>query len=77
MHALAEVSAPRYKPSSRSAEAVDITSNAYGYSRNAPSALEIGETAPDFVLPGPGGQVALRELRQDGEVVIVFYRGHW
>ncbi|NOX50037.1 MAG: hypothetical protein GXP16_05800, partial [Gammaproteobacteria bacterium] len=42
--------APMYKASSKS-PAMDILSNSYGYSSNAPSALEIGHQAPDFSLP--------------------------
>ena len=69
---------PRYKPSSRSAEAVDITTNGYGVSRDAPDALAIGEKAPDFVLPqAGGGEVSLEALRGRGPVALIFYRGHW
>lgn len=69
---------PRYKPSSRSPEPMDIRSNAYGASRSAPDALKIGDHAPDFTLPrAGGGTVSLGAARQDGPVVIVFYRGHW
>jgi hypothetical protein len=35
------------------------------------SALEVGEKAPDFTLPGPGGkQVKLSELTAKGPVVL-------
>ena len=68
---------PFYKPSARAPEAMDITENAYGYSQTAPDALRIGELAPEFDLPGPTGAVKLSSLRAQGEVVIVFYRGHW
>lgn len=69
---------PRYKPSSRAPAAVDIRSNRYGASRSAPNALAIGEQAPDFSAPkAGGGLVSLRQLRKDGDVVIIFYRGHW
>lgn len=68
---------PMYKPSSRS-PAMDILSNSYGYSRDAPSALEIGHQAPDFSLPrAGGGQVSLSVLASHGPVAIIFYRGHW
>ena len=69
---------PRYKPSARSPESIDIRTNAYGASRSAPNALEIGARAPDFIVPrAGGGTVSLRDARQDGPVVIIFYRGHW
>ncbi len=69
---------PRYKPSSRSADAIDITTNGYGASRDAPDALGIGELAPDFVLPqAGGGEVSLEALREKGPVALIFYRGHW
>ncbi len=78
-----EPAVPRYKPSSRAPRPMDITTNAYGYSRNAPDALGIGDRAPDFQLPAaaggnhPGGAVELARLRQQGPVVLIFYRGHW
>ncbi len=69
---------PHYKPSSRSPEPLDITSNAYGFSRNAPDALAIGDRAPDFRVPrAGGGEVRLSEALARGDVVLVFYRGHW
>ena len=69
---------PAYKPSSRSPEAIDIRSNAYGLSPDAPKALEIGDTAPDIAAPRVGGGVVnTRLLRRQGEVVLVFYRGPW
>ena len=74
----AEDSYPRYKPSSRSPEPLDIRTNSYGASRAAPNALEIGDTAPEFTLPRVGGgSVSLSELHRSGETVIIFYRGHW
>ena len=74
----ASAEVPRYKPSSRSPEPVDITSNRYGASRSAPDALQIGERAPDFSAPrAGGGLLSLRALRKQGPVVIIFYRGHW
>lgn len=69
---------PHYKPSSRSPAPVDITSNAYGFSRSAPDALAIGDRAPDFQLRrAGGGALRLREHLARGDVVLVFYRGHW
>lgn len=70
--------APHYKPSSRSPEALDITTNAYGFSRTAPNALELGQNVTDFVLPrAGGGTTSLADARDQGPVVIIFYRGHW
>jgi hypothetical protein len=69
---------PRYKPASRSPEPIDIRSNAYGASRSAPEALEIGDVAPDFLLPrAGGGTVSLTEALERGPVTLIFYRGHW
>ena len=69
---------PKYKPASRAPAPIDITTNAYGYSRNAPDALRIGDTVADFILPqAGGGTVDLQHIRKDGPVVIIFYRGHW
>ena len=69
---------PKYKPSARSPQPLDITSNAYGFSRSAPDALALGATVPDFIAPSPsGGTVSLAAARQRGPVAIIFYRGHW
>ena len=69
---------PRYKPSGRSPEALDIRQNSYGASRTAPDAMELGVKVPDFSLPrAGGGTVSLAEQRQSGPVVLIFYRGHW
>ncbi len=69
---------PLYKPSSRSPQPLDILDNRYGASVSAPNALEIGDKVPDFRIPrAGGGEVALQTLRASGEVVILFYRGHW
>jgi hypothetical protein len=76
--AAAEPDHPRYKPSSRSPEPLDIRTNEYGASRAAPEALEIGDTAPEFTLARVGGGVlGLGEVRRSGPVVLIFYRGHW
>ena len=73
-----EHAVPKYKPSSRSPQPLDITSNDYGYSRAAPQALAIGDTVPDFSAPmAGGGRVSLARARHNGPVAIIFYRGHW
>ena len=69
---------PKYKPSARSPAPLDITTAEYGFSRNAPAALTIGDVAPDFTLPrAGGGTVSLESARVSGPVVLIFYRGHW
>lgn len=46
--------------------------------RLPPAQLDTLTTAPDFTLPDEAGRdVALRDLRQAGPVLLVFYRGHW
>ena len=41
-------------------------------------ALQAGQPAPDFTLPGADGQPqALTTLLQHGPVVLTFYRGNW
>jgi thioredoxin-dependent peroxiredoxin len=43
-------------------------------SGQSPSRPAVGEPAPDFTLPGPGGRaVSLAELRRGGTVVLYFY----
>jgi peroxiredoxin len=40
--------------------------------------LEVGDSAPDFILPDTDGNaVRLYSLLREGHVVIVFYRGNW
>ncbi len=69
---------PRYKPSSRAPAPLDIRTNSYGASKNAPDALQIGDFVPDFTLPrAGGGVVSLAETRETGPVALIFYRGHW
>jgi hypothetical protein len=44
----------------------------------APTALRVGEPAPDFTLPDAKGRpVSLAEYRGQKPVVLVFYRGYW
>ena len=67
---------PLYKPSSRSPEAIDISTNVYGESSLAPSAISIADFAPDFQLPVSGG--SRYRLSDAGKpVAVIFYRGHW
>jgi len=45
---------------------------------NTPTALRVGERAPDFTLPDAAGRpVSLTEFRGKKPVVLVFYRGAW
>ena len=45
---------------------------------NTPTALRVGERAPDFTLPDAAGRpVRLTEFRGKKPVVLVFYRGAW
>jgi hypothetical protein len=44
----------------------------------APTALRVGERAPDFTLTDAGGRpVSLADYRGKKPVVLVFYRGYW
>lgn len=41
-------------------------------------ALKAGQRAPDFELPDfEGNQVSLAQLRADGPLALIFYRGLW
>lgn len=43
-----------------------------------PTALKVGEPAPDFTLPdATGAPVTLAAFRERSPVVLVFYRGYW
>lgn len=45
---------------------------------DTPTALRVGEPAPDFTLPDASGRpVALADYRGRKPVVLVFYRGYW
>jgi|SRR5215813_12896227 len=45
---------------------------------DTPTALRVGERAPDFTLPDASGRsVSLADYRGKKPVVIVFYRGYW
>jgi hypothetical protein len=40
--------------------------------------LKVGDPAPDFELPnGEGKMISSEELRRQGPLVILFYRGKW
>ena len=40
--------------------------------------LKVGDTAPDFKLPNGEGNIIESEiLRQQGPLVVLFYRGKW
>ncbi len=73
-----DADAPRYKPSSSSPAAVDITTNAYGAYGAAADAPQIGDVATDFTLPlADGGTFELAQARSAGPVLVMFYRGFW
>jgi hypothetical protein len=41
-------------------------------------ALQAGQRTPDFALPDmAGNQVALAQLRAEGPLALIFYRGLW
>ena len=41
-------------------------------------ALKAGQRAPDFELPDfAGNRVSLAQLRSDGPLALIFYRGLW
>ena len=45
---------------------------------SAPTALRVGERAPDFTLTDASGRsVSLADYRGQKPVVLVFYRGYW
>ncbi|MBB6002202.1 peroxiredoxin-like family protein [Arcicella rosea] len=46
--------------------------------QDAPTALKIGDKAPDFQAKDHAGNiVSLKELTKKGKVVVMFYRGAW
>lgn len=46
--------------------------------QEAPEGLFINSKAPDFKAKDQHGkEVRLKDLRKEGKVVLVFYRGHW
>ncbi len=45
---------------------------------DAPTALRVGEPAPDFTLPDAAGRpVSLAQFRGRKPVILIFYRGYW
>ena len=43
-----------------------------------PTERLVGEKAPPFTLPAAFGEnISLAGLQEKGNVVLVFYRGHW
>lgn len=56
----------------------DLDRSAEAFAAGTYDSPKVGETAPDFTLPGTdGAQVSLAELRSRGRVVLGFYRGSW
>ena len=46
-------------------------------SGQAQRAIGVGQTAPEFNLPGRNGNVSLSQLRSTGPVVLTWFRGTW
>ena len=46
-------------------------------SGQAERAIGVGQTAPEFNLPGRSGDVSLSELRASGPIVLTWFRGTW
>ena len=46
-------------------------------SGQAQRAIGVGQTAPEFYLPGRSGNVSLSDLRSVGPVVLTWFRGTW
>ena len=46
-------------------------------SGQAQRAVGVGQTAPEFNLPGRHGNVSLAELRSRGPVMLTWFRGTW
>jgi len=56
----------------------DLDRSAEAFGDGSYGSPRVGETAPDFTLPGTdGAQVSLAELRGRNRVVLIFYRGSW
>ncbi len=60
-----------------------LVTGAYSFVRflpapSTPPAVGVSAIFPDFALPDQNGRsVSLDELRKDGPVVVVLFRGHW
>jgi len=65
----------------RSPEAVAIMHRAVADLRTSAATsriLRVGDRAPDFILPNADGHLAdSRRLREQGSLVVTFYRGRW
>ncbi|MFT7579481.1 MAG: hypothetical protein ACI9MR_001145 [Myxococcota bacterium] len=73
----AVVSPPMY-PAWPSAEAEDISQNAYGTFTKTPRAPKIGQKVAAFVAPTTDDKgINLARDVADGPIVAVFYRGFW
>ena len=46
-------------------------------SGQAQRAIGVGQSALEFDLPGPNGNVSLGQLRATGPVVLTWFRGTW
>lgn len=46
-------------------------------SGQAQRAVGVGQTAPEFNLPGRSGNVSLSDLRSTGPIVLTWFRGTW
>jgi len=55
----------------------DILDSARAF-ENGTNAIQIGQQAPDFILPNVNGKtVTLSKLLMNGPVIVSFYRGSW
>ena len=55
-----------------------VVSSLSVYAQDKPTAMKVGDTAPDFTAKDhAGNMVSLKELTQKGKVVVMFYRGAW
>ncbi|MEP2237387.1 MAG: peroxiredoxin-like family protein [Maribacter sp.] len=55
----------------------EVIEEAKAFEKGA-NAVKIGQKAPDFKLPNAVGEsISLHDLREQGAVVLTFYRGDW
>ena len=74
----ADPDAPPAPPAPPEAAAVPADSAPVTAEIAANRALNVGDRAPDFALPGVHGQtIRLSSLLEEGPVVLTFYRGTW